>query len=682
MTDQNDYAHQASSGSGLAVTTQEHSWWWIVVPLVLGALAVAPLVGRGGVFLLDWVVGPRMGLPRVFWGLDGGMQGGMPFYLLVVGLRGLVGSDVASWLPLALFFPLAGWSMGNLVGGGNIRRVAAAVLYTANPLVFDRLWVGQFAFLFMYAVLPLFVAVCLRKGPLDRSSWGKAALLFGIGVACTPHTVWIFAVALAVVPLIRRPRRRAVLWAGGVTVAGLATNVYLAVSSWGRPAPVVVGASDLVAYRTQGNGFDLYLNVATLSGFWRTEPRLPKDVLQGAPIVALAILILLMVGARRLFSDPMSRRWAAGLLVAGLAGFVLALGDRGPFGPAYRAVYDAVGPFRVMREPQKFVVLLALSYACLFGYGVEAVFSGAKRVAGPVALLVAVAAPLAVTPTVLWGLGGSLRPASFPPSWRQAEATMGEGEGKLLFLPWHLYLAFPFTERVVSNPAPRYFSRDVISGDNVELAAVPTAATSPRSRYLESLYARGSSICNFGELVAPLGIEYVAVARAVDFARYGWLAAQQDLERVPSTDDLVLYRNVRFDGIVNAGPDALAPVTPLSQCDPLPGQPRRTDVGYQDSPVSISTRHGSTTAVALAEPFDPGWKAGTSTGEQTPQGTVGFRSVPGGQPIRFAHWSTVRAGFGLSLLSAALLTLTMHRSGTAPVASRATRFTHWKGGGS
>ena len=680
MTDQNDYAHHASSGSGLAVTTQENLRWWIVVPLVLGALAVAPLVGRGGIFLLDWVVGPRMGLPRVFWGLDGGMQAGMPFYLLVVALRRLFGAEVASWLPLALFFPCAGWSIGNLVGGSNVRRVAAAVLYTANPLVFDRLWVGQFAFLFMYAVLPLFVAVCLRNGPLDRRSWGKAALIFGMGVALTPHTVWIFAVVLAVVPLVRSPRPAAALWAGVVVVAGLATNAYVAVSSWGRPAPVVVGARDLAAYRTQGNGFELYLNVATLSGFWRTEPRLPKDVLPGAPVVALAILILLVAGAQRLLSDPSSRRWTGGLMVAGAAGFLLALGDRGPIGPVYRALYDAVGPFRVMREPQKFVVLLALTYACVFGYGVEAVFSRPKRAGGAVALLVAVAVPLAVTPTVLWGLGGSLRPASFPSSWRQAEATMGEGEGKLLFLPWHLYLAFPFTERVVSNPAPRYFSRDVISGDNVELAAVATAATSPRSRYLESLYARGSSICNFGELVAPLGIEYVAVARAVDFARYDWLAAQQDLERVPSDDDLVLYRNLRFEGIVNAGPGALAPVTPSSQCGPVPERSPHTEVGYQDSPVSISTRHGSTEAVAIAEPFDPGWKAGESVGEQTPHGTTGFRSVSSGQPIRFAHWSTVRAGFGLSLASAALLVLALQRSRAAPVANR--RFMHRKGGGS
>ena len=45
---------------------------------------------------------------------------------------------------------------------------------------------------------------------------------------------------------------------------------------------------------------------------------------------------------------------------------------------------------------------------------------------------------------------------------------MGNGQGRALYLPWHLYMAYPFTGgRVVANLGPTSFRRPVISGDNV-----------------------------------------------------------------------------------------------------------------------------------------------------------------------------------------------------------------------
>ena len=58
------------------------------------------------------------------------------------------------------------------------------------------------------------------------------------------------------------------------------------------------------------------------------------------------------------------------LIFIGFVGFFLALGDQGPTGWLFLWAYDHVTFFALMREPQKFVMLLALSYAVFFGWGV------------------------------------------------------------------------------------------------------------------------------------------------------------------------------------------------------------------------------------------------------------------------------------------------------------------------
>ena len=107
---------------------------------------------------------------------------------------------------------------------------------------------------------------------------------------------------------------------------------------------------------------------------------------------------------------------------------------------------------------------------------------------------------------------------------------MGDGPGQVLFLPWHLYLAFPFTDgRVIANPAPTSFRRSVISGDNVEAVGIQTTSASPRSAFLERLFAQGPRTHDFGSLVAPLGVKYVVLAKTADWRSYSWVSAQPDL---------------------------------------------------------------------------------------------------------------------------------------------------------
>ena len=197
------------------------------------------------------------------------------------------------------------------------------------------------------------------------------------------------------------------------------------------------------------------------------------------------------------------------LLLVGTAGYFLALGTQGPTGPLFRWAYFNLPFFQVVREPQKFLVLSALAYAVFFGWGVERLarsVASAKRATGA-AGVAGVALPLLYCPTIFWGLAGQVSPSTLPPSYHEVGSLMGNGQGRALYLPWHLYMAYPFTGgRVVANLGPTSFRRPVISGDNVQVGSVETQSTSPRSAYVARLLAEGRHLRGFGALVAPLGI--------------------------------------------------------------------------------------------------------------------------------------------------------------------------------
>jgi hypothetical protein len=159
-------------------------------------------------------------------------------------------------------------------------------------------------------------------------------------------------------------------------------------------------------------------------------------------------------------------------------------------------------------------------------------------------MVVAIVVPIAYNPSLFWGLRGRIRVSHYPPSFAEANALMGGGEGRILFLPWHLYMAYPFTDaRTVVNFASDAFTRTAIVGDDPELRTV-TAPSVVRSRYLRFLYSSGPQIHSFGQLIAPLGVSYVAIGKTVDWQAFGWLDQQRDLEQILDRPEIRLYRNL------------------------------------------------------------------------------------------------------------------------------------------
>ena len=507
-----------------------------VVGLILAGLIAGHWVGRGQVLLLDWVSGPHAGPIGPLLGTDGNTLGGSPLLLVHRALRSVVGPSASSWIPVVAWMPLVGFGVGQLTRrAGWPAAASAAALACCNPFTLDRLAVGQVGVLWAYALFPLAV-LTFTTAPRRLIVWAARCALVGAGMtAMSPHffAYWVALqlVGLAVLPMAGRRALGAVI----AVLGALCASSYLFVI---RQPSLVVGHADLGAYRTRSEPPGLAVTLVTLRGFWRqsgvTSPR---------SSASWALVVLLGACAAVGLASAWRRREALVLVLAGLIGIVLAAGDQGPLGGLYRFAFENVGPFRILREPQKASALLAIALSVFFGFGVAklvASLTGARvRVLGAVIL---VPVPLGTAPAfATFGARADVEQPSA--SWQQADRLVGTGPAGVLALPWHLYLGYPSTRSPVANLAPTRFRVAVASGDNVELPGIETTSNRRRSAYLEGRFRQGAARTDFGAQIEPAGLGWVLLVKTVDWTSYEWLDRQADLERVLDTPELALYRS-------------------------------------------------------------------------------------------------------------------------------------------
>ena len=659
--------------------------------LILTLAIFAPLFLRPGtVLLLDspqYLLSPHPHLPPQDWGFPPGLTSQAPADALFLGLFRLLPWGPVRLLPLLLVPALAAWGFARLFRGRSLEVIAATTLYVVNPFTYERMLAGQIYFVLGYALLPLFLSV-LTSASTGLGSSVAAGLLLALLVALAPHFVFIgglLVLVLLMATLVRREWVR--LWhLGTCLLVAVGASMYWLIPLSGAASGFSrVGSADLEAFRTAADPkFGLLPNVIGLYGFWRPGWPLPKDNLVGWPLFLLAILAVAAVGLAAAWRDDRLRRTAILVGLAGILALFLAMGNEGPSGALFGWLFRRVPPFRVMREPHKFLALLALAYAVLFGLGVEAVRVGATSArTRKLAVVVVLALPCLYAFRMFWGFAGYAYPSRFPSSWAQADQLMGDGTDRVLVFPWENYLPFSFTrEQVVANPLRWYFRRQAIAGDTVGLGSVQPRAANPVSVYLAYLVAHGERIDDFGNLVSPLDVKYVALAKVADWRAYDWLYRQRDLRLLREWSDFALFENTRMVAPAYS-PSRVVRLDGWDQVLGLADRVQLTDYAIQirdpatrtpsvalanagtgrtrflSSATSSPVRYrveASGDMLVYAQAFDAAWAyAGVRPVPNLAATNLfrGVRSEAAGS-IQYVRWKQVRLGYALSGCAVAL----------------------------
>ena len=601
----------------------------LLLGVVLAALVCYPFVG-GRLLLLDFVSGPHQPLlPAEAFGLDGGLTGGVPLTIVFSLLDRLLG-QAGSVVPAAVFFPLATTGAARLLRTAVLpARLGAGLFYAVNPFVFDRLYAGQLGLLLGYALLPFAVAALLDAAQ-EPHRVGRAACWAGATVMMSEHFAWILVPATAAIFLTRAHRVRASVRLGAAALGAAAISSYLLV------APVLAGVSpagpltQLAAYRTRGDPrFGLLVNVAGVYGFFRPGPTEPKNLLSGWPAVLAALLLIVAVGYVAVLRDAAHRRDGLAILAAGIAGYLLALGDQGPTGGLFRLAYEHVPGFVMMREPDKFAVLVALAYAYGFGWGIAWLTTRSRQKVAQVAVAaLAIALPFAYTPNLLGGLGGQVKASELPSSW--AVASRLAGQDTVLFLPWHEYFPTPFTgQRMIDNPAAFYFAGTVLTSQNPG-PGYAFAAEDPEHVFLDKVLGPPVDLQRMRVALADLGVRFVALAKVADWRDFAQVAEVPGIRLVYSSSSLDLFS-----------------VPPTEQETRDDRRIRSLDL------VDYRVLPGLPGVVALPVPYSQGWTLDGHPAIRLPDGQAGIFAPAAGGVVHYGPSSGVLAS-EIGSLAAAL----------------------------
>jgi hypothetical protein len=434
------------------------------------------------------------------------------------------------------------------------------------------------------------------------------------------HFSWILLPVTAAIAVTRPHRLRACARLGAAALGTAAICTYLLM------APVLGGTrpagalAQLTAYRTQGDPrVGLLVNVAGLYGFFRPGPTEAKNLYSGWPAVLAGLVLIIAVGYVAALRDATHRRDGLAILAAGVTGYFLALGDQGPTGSFFRLAYEDVPGFVMMREPDKFAVLVALAYAYGFGWGIAwLMVRSRQQAARAAAAALAIAVPVAWTPNLFGGLGGQVKASEVPPSWSVAARLAGTAT--VLFLPWHEYFPTPFTgQRLIANPAVFYFSGTVLTSQNPG-SGYAFAAEDPEHAFLDKVLGPPADLQRAGVALAGLGVRFVALAKVADWRDFAGVGEAPGIRLVYSSPSLDLY-SIRPTAQEARDDRRIRPLDPVDY-RLLPGHPG---------------------VVALPVPYAPGWTLDGHPAQRLADGQAAFRAPAGGGVVHFGPSSGVLA---------------------------------------
>jgi hypothetical protein len=470
----------------------------------------------GYILSLDLVFGPHYFIGPLN---TGGFINSLPISLLLKGLYyTLPGWVIEKIILLALFFIIPYLSYKFLPVPKKVSvQIFAALIYTANLFVYDRMIAGQWLVLYAYAFFPLYLHYLFKttEKPSFRNNFILVFLSAVIGIFSLQFFVLTLVTTYAWLHIwtVNTLRKKKYADFGAIYIRGIAGLGVLAAftSYWwipslfrANPIEASFGAAHWQAFAASGHGhIPVLLNLSVLGGFWAEGQSWanyfawPQDHVTFW-VAACAVLVLVIIGLIKMFRTSILRSLAWYFSALGVIGFVCGTGAADTiFAPINIYLYQHVTLWDGFRDSQKFVALLALSYAVLAGYGFDFISRKISAWKSPPAVrLVPYVLPLFFIIPILFGMfewGGfakQLRPVWHPQSWYSADAILQKDTAadlaskagtpgaaaapvKVLILPWQGYFSLSFNnDLITANPAQQFFGQEAVISQNVRLDQV------------------------------------------------------------------------------------------------------------------------------------------------------------------------------------------------------------------
>lgn len=443
----------------------------------------------------------------------------------------------------------------------------AGILYTINPFTYDRFMAGQYMVLAGYAVLPFFVYAFWRlyKTPSKRTAvWFTIATTTAVILSIHMIGPMILIAAAMLAAMISRHWRKPAQfsefgkWLALALVLLMITNSFWIVPTLlgkSSTATVISGftSADQRAFATDPGSLGLIGNVLSLNGFWGEGKNLYMTASDTYSWWLVPVIVLWLLVLTGVYITWRQRRTLAiaGMLTSAVAA-MLAVGTAGSIAaPVNQFLIDHVPFFAGYREPQKFVAVLAFMFAYFGSIAVAQLAwqykqSRMLKQHWQTITLLFLLIPVLCAPLMPWGFHGQLHATDYPVEWYalndrlDAECT---GNCKVLYVPWHLYMHYDFTGRVIANPAPKFFGRYIVASTDPELDGAASYTSTDLQKEISTFIlpqaVQGKDVTS---LLRKQHIQYILLAKENDYRQYAYLKKQHSLQVELDTPTLTLYK--------------------------------------------------------------------------------------------------------------------------------------------
>ena len=609
-----------------------------VVYLVLSFIALFPLL-NGYIFLLDGVFTPHYKIEDQFYGKTDSITR-VPFLLVFKGFSLLVPMDVLQKAALYLILFLSAVSMHHLVKTeSSLPKYFAGIMYMINPFVYARFMAGHWLLLLAYALTPWAIASIIKffKENNRNQSIKTALWITLIGILNIHNLFLILSVFLIFFLYHLIKKDRILKQTAFLAIIFVLLNLFWLVPLLTAPASPVheITGQDLTVFATSRGPFNHFIHTLMLYGFWREQAYiLPMSFIPFYLYFDLFI-ILLFLAVHGIRCCKEAYKWP--ILITAVLASLLAVGIAHPwFKDIFLFLFNNLYFMRGFREPHKFLALAAFAYAFFGAYGLDDLikqFEKHKKAIFVASILLIIA----YTPVMFGGFWGQLKPADYPADWYAINDQLNQEEQdfNVLFLPWHGYMDFKFVknqDKRIANPAKSFFDKNVIQAENIETGDLYTHSVNPIQPYVEKWLKEKER-----ETLIRLNVQYVILAKEVNYRSYLWLLNETSLELVNETDTLFLLKTK-------------ARTSKFYQSDDLQ---RLQPLAYtQNSPVSYTIEEPEARYILFTDAHNAHWELGD---QEPAKDTANAYEYLGETTLKYKRFNVYFASYAFSLLFFLLL---------------------------
>ncbi len=549
--------------------------------VVLAFSILGPLFAPGYVLTTDMVFTPKIPMPSDVGG----------FYLIGTFLHFLNYIVPSQIIEKILLF------LAIFVGGVGMHRFApvksewvryfAGIFYILNPFVYSRFLYGHLYLLLAYALMPWFAKAVFEffENTNFKNAFKVGLFLAFIGFVNihSIYFVFLFFAACLLSHILKNRNSKKEIFRS-FRFSFLVGLIFLVFSGWWL-APTFLGESQTSQFIVSGidnrhseefktdadSDYGVIFNTAAMYGFWGDREWRYINQKNFVPYWPLVYFLILSIVAWGAISNSRFLKKKEGregrelhilpMMVVGVVSLVLAVGMAyDGFKPLIEFLNNNLLFYKGYREPQKWVGFLILVYAYLASLGADDLIMRFRKLGGnmkselsskffihifPVLFLFI---PIIYSPGLFWGFRGQLGAVDYPKSWYEVNDILNSDKDnfRVLFLPWRQYIDLSFAGKIIANPAPDFFDKPVIAGDNMEMHDIYTQSVRLESKYIEEeILANRGNMKNLGEKLTPLNIKYVILVQETNFLDYDFITEQDDLDLVYYKDRIQLYRVIK-----------------------------------------------------------------------------------------------------------------------------------------